>query len=945
MIKMNRRPSTIVTRAILAAFLVSLPGSRDAFAQVITKVGVAVPGAVGSIGAALNGPSIMPVPTTTLSIAPLSAPSALAAPMALPVPVATVVAAAIVPKALNAAVVPANAKAVLVRAAAGAKIMTVPSALSGGGVKSAAAKPFDGSDGKGPGDSDAPAFVPSALTSHLSAPSAVPPDAAAPTTAQLNEIRSAIRTNFPPGDVLNRSSVAKLATASTPALKAVAALEALTAAGELAKLSDGMYIVTEAWMRNGTGEGDLKQAHHQVMAGVRQLNAGGNMSVTRSVALLGDALKLLTLAKAPEPVIAEVTVLYNNAVLEMTRKILGNFEAILVKKGEATDSPDRARIAAAQNTLKGRAFAVDSPEPALFTKEMGEWLASIYKRLQYPAEERAKDNGLLDAGVVNFQAFHRRGAPSADGKPGNLESLEGLEARMKAIGMPPAIQEVTKREFNKLLQMNPKDSEAQKARTYVEWLTDLPWGVRSEDQVDIAAARVILDRDHAGLDAVKDRVLEFLAVRKKTGSKKGAIIAFTGPPGVGKTSIAGAIAQALGRKFVRLSLGGVHDESVLRGHGRTYTGSMPGEIMRQMKNAGTINPVMLMDEVDKIGRNGAQGDPTAALLEVLDPEQNNTFRDRYLDVPYDLSEVLFVVTSNELANIPAPLRDRMEIIEFDGYTTLEKIAIAEKHIVPQKLAATGLKPEEAALTRNAIRAIIEGYTMEAGVRNLREKIETLMRKISAWTETKGEPAPGAVDETMISKYLGVERFSPRQIAQNGVGVATGLAVNTFGGSTLNVEVSKEPGTGQLKLRKQFGDDIEDSAKNALKYVKQNAAKFGLQDFDFTKHDIDINITPAGKVDGPSAGGLMVTAIISALTGRSVTPGLAMTGEITMRGDILPIGGLKQKVMAAHRMGYKEVIFPYANLKDIENIPKEVRDGIKLTPAKTYDDIYPSAIVK
>ncbi|MCM2305241.1 MAG: AAA family ATPase, partial [Elusimicrobia bacterium] len=417
-----------------------------------------------------------------------------------------------------------------------------------------------------------------------------------------------------------------------------------------------------------------------------------------------------------------------------------------------------------------------------------------------------------------------------------------------------------------------------------------------------------------------------------------------GPPGVGKTSIAGAIAEALGRKFVRLSLGGVHDETVLRGHGRTYLGSMPGEIMRQMKAAGTINPVMLMDEADKIGRNGNAGDPTAALLEILDPSQNNTYRDRYLDVPYDLSEVLFVVTSNELSNIPEPLRDRMEIIEFDGYTTLEKIAIAERHVVPQKLALTGLKPEEATLTKNAIRRIIEGYTMEAGVRKLRQQVESVLRKISAWTETRGEKAPGVVDEGDIEKYLGVESYSPRAVAQNGVGVATGLAVNTFGGSTLNVEVSKEPGTGQLRLRKQFGDDIEDSAKNALKYVKQNAAKFGLKDFDFTKHDIDINITPAGKVDGPSAGGLMVTAIISALTGRSVTPGLAMTGEITMRGDILPIGGLKQKVMAAHRMGYTEVIFPWANLKDIEDIPKEVRDGIKLKAVKTYDEIYPDAIV-
>ncbi len=366
--------------------------------------------------------------------------------------------------------------------------------------------------------------------------------------------------------------------------------------------------------------------------------------------------------------------------------------------------------------------------------------------------------------------------------------------------------------------------------------------------------------------------------------------------------------------------------------------------MRQMKVAGTINPVMLMDEVDKIGRNGNSGDPTAALLEILDPAQNNTYRDRYLDVPYDLSEVLFVVTSNELSNIPEPLRDRMEIIEFDGYTTLEKMDIAERHVIPQKLAATGLKAEEASLTPAAIRRIIEGYTMEAGVRSLREKIETVLRKVSAWTETKGEKAPGVIDEGDVAKYLGVPRFSARQTAQNGVGVATGLAVNTYGGSTLNVEVSYEPGNGQLKLRKQFGDDIEDSAKNAYKYVKTHAAKYGLEKLDFTKIDLDIDITPAGKVDGPSAGGLMVTAIISALTGRAVAPGLAMTGEITMRGDILPIGGLKQKVMAAHRMGYKEVIFPFANLKDIEDIPKEVRAGIILKPAKTYDDIYPDAVV-
>ncbi|MFI5347894.1 MAG: endopeptidase La, partial [Elusimicrobiota bacterium] len=547
----------------------------------------------------------------------------------------------------------------------------------------------------------------------------------------------------------------------------------------------------------------------------------------------------------------------------------------------------------------------------------------------------------------HFKAVSDASKPAAAGgdEGSAFDSPEAFKAKMDAIGMPADIQAIAKKEFDKLENMEPTSSEAGKIRTYLEWLTEMPWGQRTNDNFDIAAARDILNRDHAGLEKVKERVLEFLALRKKTGSKKGAILAFTGPPGVGKTSIAGAIAQALGRKFVRLSLGGVHDESVLRGHGRTYVGAMPGEIMRQMKNAGVVNPVMLLDEADKIGRNGNAGDPTAALLEVLDPAQNNTFRDRYLDVPYDLSEVLFVVTSNELSNIPEPLRDRMEIIEFDGYTTLEKMAIAETHVIPQKLESVGLKPGETTLTPAAIRKIIEGYTMEAGVRNLREKIETVLRKVSSWTETKGEKVPAVVDAQDVEKYLGVARFSPRQVAQNGVGVATGLAVNTYGGSTLNVEVTWEPGNGQLKLRKQFGDDIEDSAKNAYKYVKLNAAKYGLEKLDFTKIDLDINITPAGKVDGPSAGGLMVTAILSSLTGRAVTPGLAMTGEITARGDILPIGGLKQKVMAAHRMGYTEVIFPFANLKDIEDIPKEVRDGITLTAVKTYDEIYPKAVVK
>ncbi len=560
------------------------------------------------------------------------------------------------------------------------------------------------------------------------------------------------------------------------------------------------------------------------------------------------------------------------------------------------------------------------------------------KLLALPSHE-----ALMDAVTREMMGRWSGPAAGADDAPGNIGTLEGLKARMKSIDMPDAIRAIALKEFDKLSKMESQNPEVQKLRTYIEWLTDVPWGRRTQDNFDIARARGILERDHAGLEKVKERVLEFLALRKRTGSKKGAILAFTGPPGVGKTSIASAIAEALGRKFVRISLGGVHNETELRGHGRTYLGAMPGTVIRHMKLAGTVNPVMLLDEVDKIGRDGNNGDPTAALLEILDPAQNDTFRDHYLDVPYDLSEVLFVVTANQLDKIPEPLRDRMEIIEFDGYTTLEKIAIAEKHVVPQKLKLTGLKAEEAALTPGALRRIIEGYTMEAGVRGLRENIEAVLRKISAWIETRGEKVPGVVDEDGVKKYLGVPPFSLRETAQNGVGVATGLGVNAFGGSTLNVEVSQEPGSGQLKLRKQFGDEIEDSAKNAYKYVKTHAASLGLAGFDFTKIDVDINITPAGKIDGPSAGGLMVTAIVSALTGRPVKAGVAMTGEITMRGDILPIGGLKQKVMAAHRMGYKMVIFPFANLKDIENIPAEVRDGIGLKAVKTYDEIYADAI--
>ncbi|MDP3542640.1 MAG: endopeptidase La [Elusimicrobiota bacterium] len=917
---MTRRPSTILSRALLAAFLFGLPGSREAFAQVAGRAGTAGgSGASASAGASLGG--VTAAPGLSAALAPmnltLSAPSA---PGAVAPAAAALAPAALKAVPLAAAVKAAVPTAVAVVAAARPAAEATPSAMaalnaaSGGrkddGGRSASGERFDGSRRRAASDDD--------------------------------------------GDDGNVPKSRALATIPAPAEAPVIALTKVFFPGVNSvrlslKGADNVAMVTKAMKTGGymiaTTLGADAKGHSPTAVLVKlsqpesdQSGSSVLMTVLRTVTITGYKDEAgVSIAKVTYPKAApsnqerldELGSLAQHT-LEQLAHLDASVDSDLIKHALMEDSSERLTNLLAQNfpfsdETKIRLLAEPSTEARLE--------AVILEMTAHFKEKSAKAQPKADAPGGS-------GMSSAD----SLKSIETLKAKMKAIGMPEGVQATAEAEFAKLAQMNAKDSEAQKLRAYLEWLLDVPWSARTEDNLNIADARRILDKDHFGLEKVKERVLEFLALRKKTGSKKGAIIAFTGPPGVGKTSIAGAIAEALGRKFVRLSLGGVHDESVLRGHGRTYLGSMPGEIMRQMKAAGTINPVMLMDEADKIGRNGNAGDPTAALLEILDPAQNNTYRDRYLDVPYDLSEVLFVVTSNELSNIPEPLRDRMEIIEFDGYTTLEKIAIAEKHVVPQKLALTGLKPEEAALTKDAIRRIIEGYTMEAGVRKLRQQVESVLRKISAWTETRGEPAPGVVGENDIEKYLGVESYSPRAVAQNGVGVATGLAVNSFGGSTLNVEVSKEPGTGQLRLRKQFGDDIEDSAKNALKYVKQNAAKLGLKDFDFTKHDIDINITPAGKVDGPSAGGLMVTAIVSALTGRSVTPGLAMTGEITMRGDILPIGGLKQKVMAAHRMGYTEVIFPWANLKDIEDIPKEVRDGIKLTPARTYDDIYPSAIV-
>ncbi len=513
---------------------------------------------------------------------------------------------------------------------------------------------------------------------------------------------------------------------------------------------------------------------------------------------------------------------------------------------------------------------------------------------------------------------------------------EALNAKQSE--MPKDVWKRVHEEYNRLLNMQPHNPEAQKSIDYLQWFIDLPWGKETQDRFDLAEAQKILDRDHYGLDQVKERVIEYLAVRKRTASQKGGILCFVGPKGTGKTSIAKAIAESMGRSFVRLSLGGVNNEAELRGFQRTYMGSRPGSIITQMKNAKTINPVMLMDEVDKLADGSHYGDPRAALLEILDPEQNNTFRDHYMDVPYDLSKVLFILTANDMRRIPPPLLDRVEIIEFSAYTVREKVGIAQHHIVGRKQRECGIKPGSCELTVAAIEQIIDGYTMEAGVRNLQENIGGVYRKAAAWEETKGLPIPKKIDHGQVKDYLGAPRYGHRIMEENGVGVGTGLAVSDNGGSTLNVEVLKVPGDGKVRTRELMEKMFQDSADNAVAYVKSKAVELGIDPEDFKKYDLEIAIAPAIPVDGPSAGTAMTTAIASSLSGRRIRKGVAMTGEVTLTGKVLPIGGLKQKVMAAERMGYDTVLFPAANEHELEEISPEVRKKMTLVPVKTMDEV-------
>jgi len=510
---------------------------------------------------------------------------------------------------------------------------------------------------------------------------------------------------------------------------------------------------------------------------------------------------------------------------------------------------------------------------------------------------------------------------------GGEEVAELGEAIAKA-GMPPDIEEHARKELKRLERMNEASGEYSMARTYLDTLLALPWSKLDDESIDIARARGILDADHYGLEKIKKRIVEYLAVRKLNPEGRSPILCFVGPPGVGKTSLGQSIARSLGLKFQRTSLGGTHDEAEIRGHRRTYIGALPGNIIQALRKAGTRNPVLMLDEIDKLG-HGIQGDPASALLEVLDPEQNSTFRDNYLGVPFDLSKVLFIATANQLDTIPGPLRDRMEIIELTGYTEEEKVEIGRRYLVRRQLEANGLKPEQVTVTDEALRRIARDYTREAGCRNLEREIGAVLRNVAVRI-AEGKAESARIDAPEVREILGAPRFENEVAMRVSVpGVATGLAWTPVGGDILFIEATRIPGKGALILTGQLGDVMKESAQAAMSLVKSQSEALGLDPALFEKSDIHVHV-PAGAIpkDGPSAGVAMYTALVSLLTGRTVRSDVAMTGEISLRGLVLPVGGIKEKTVAAHRAGIRTVLLPARNRKDLEDIPESVRRDVE-----------------
>ncbi|MCE5300303.1 MAG: endopeptidase La, partial [Spirochaetia bacterium] len=618
------------------------------------------------------------------------------------------------------------------------------------------------------------------------------------------------------------------------------------------------------------------------------------------------------------------------------------------------DSPGRlADVIAAHIFLKHeeKQELLEMVEPKKRLHRMSEILQRENEILEIEKKIQVKVKSQLEKSQKEYYLSEQLKAIQKELGKGDstFNEVEELREKVKKAKMPKEAEEKALKELSRLEKMMPMSAEATVIRTYLDWLITLPWNTKTRDKLDIKHVEGILNEDHYGLDKPKERILEYLAVKKNMKDKperaQDPIICFVGPPGVGKTSLARSIARALGRNFVRLSLGGVRDEAEIRGHRRTYIGALPGRILQSIRKAKSKNPVFLMDEVDKMSSD-FRGDPAAALLEVLDPEQNNTFMDHYLETEFDLSDVMFITTANTLYGIPLPLQDRMEIIEIGSYTEIEKMNIAKRFIIPRQLKQHGLTTDDVELKDSALLVIIGSYVREAGVRNLEREFKAVCRKVAREKVTDEKKFKKiTITPDNLTKYLGVPKFADVPTKDlNGVGTSTGMAWTEVGGDVLVIEVSTAKGKGTLMLTGKLGDVMKESAQAALTFIRSRAKKLGIKDEIFGKTDIHIHV-PEGAIpkDGPSAGITIATAIASALTGRPVKKGIAMTGEITLRGRVLPIGGLKEKVLAAHSNGITEVIIPFYNKKDYSELPEYIKDKLKFHFVKNMDEVIKLAL--
>ncbi len=630
-------------------------------------------------------------------------------------------------------------------------------------------------------------------------------------------------------------------------------------------------------------------------------------------------------------------------VVSLGRSILPD---VMVVIENLEDAGRLADLIASNLALKTDAAQeiLEMSDPIGRLKKVGEILTREIQLLTIQQKIQTEARGEIDK--TQREYFLREQLKAIQRELGDIderaEEVREFRKKIEEAKMPEKVLKEAEKQLRRIEKMHPDSAEAGTIRTYLEWLTEIPWAKSTKDQIDIKTAQKILNADHYNLEKVKERILEYLAVRKLKEKMKGPILCFIGPPGVGKTSLGRSIAKALGREFTRLSLGGVRDEAEIRGHRRTYVGALPGRIMQSIKQAGTNNPVMVLDEIDKIGSD-FRGDPSSALLEVLDPEQNSTFSDHYLAVPFDLSGVMFVTTGNRADTIPGPLRDRMEIIYLSGYTDEEKLEIAKKYLVPKQMDENGVTSKILKLEDSAIRQVISHYTREAGVRSLEREIANICRKV-AKQAAEGRVDAVTMEAESVHKYLGVPKFLPEEeMKKNEVGVATGLAWTEAGGDIIFIEATVMKGKGILTLTGQLGDVMKESAQAALSYVRSRGRELGISEDTFSTVDLHIHV-PAGAIpkDGPSAGITMATAIASVLTGRAVRRDVAMTGEVTLRGRVLPIGGLKEKTLAAKRVGVSTVIVPHRNKKDVDDLPKYVKRGMRFVLAETMDDVLKTA---